>query len=243
MDIPDEIHIPDEILSRLPGRLLFAKIWGSHSHNTALPESDVDYLAVYACTPRQLLALHPAPETVSGNKPDFQAHEARKFASLLLKGNPGVVECLFTERDYIESPEWLALRKMRGSFLNEKTLHQYLGYCRGQLQRMSSGKSLHTAGSKFNTKWAYHMIRLALDAERISSGQAPVVWKEGAEQALLMDIRRGVYNNPMQLKEMYETIEAHIDATKPWPIPAGADEDLLNSWLFDVYGLASKGVA
>jgi uncharacterized protein len=228
--------IPSEIVARLPGRLLFAKVWGSYSHNTNLPESDVDYLAVYACGVRKMLSLHPPAETVSGNKPDFQAHEAGKFAALLFKGNPGVVECLFTERDFVDSPEWRALRELRDIFLNQTTLKQYLGYCRGQLQRMQSGKSLHTTGGAFNTKWAYHMIRLALDAERIAHGMPPVVWKEGEERALLMDIRRGVYN-PEQLASMYEKIEVRIDAGKPWSIPVSADEGLLNQWLFDVYGL------
>lgn len=233
---PDLIAFLDTHRKRIPGKLLFAKVWGSWSHNTQMPDSDDDYLLVYACEPYQMLSLSPPPETVDGEKPDFQAHEARKFASLLRKGNPSVVECLFTERWWIQDSKWADLRHQRSQFLNVKTLEQYLGYCRGQLQRMDVGTRLHTKGGTFNTKWAYHMIRIALDAERIANGEAPVVWKEGGEQKLLMDIRRGDYD-PDALAEMYREIEARIESRKPWPIPEKADEQRLNTWLMQVYGL------
>jgi predicted nucleotidyltransferase len=181
-----------------------------------------------------MLSLHPPAETTDGKGPDFQAHEARKFAHLLLKGNPGVVECLFTEVGVNWGPEWARLLERRKMFLNTQTLKQYLGYCRGQLQRMDAGTRLHTKGGEFNTKWAYHMIRLAHDAERISKGQAPLVFKTGDEKALLMDVRAGKWG-PDQLASMYREIEERIDAGKPWPIPDSADENVLNEWLWSLY--------
>lgn len=226
----------------LPGRVLFAKIWGSHSHGTELPESDVDYLAVYACSPAELLGLSPPPDTVSKEAPDYQAHEARKFAALIRKGNPGVIECLFTERWFVDSPEWRALRELRTGFLNQTTLKQYLGYCRGQLHRLDAGTRLHTRGGKFNTKWAYHMVRLALDAERIAQGDPPVVFKEGAENELLMEVRAGRYE-PSELATMFQEIEARIDGCKPWAIPERVEERSLNNWLMDVYSLTPEATA
>jgi len=120
----------------IPGRLIYAKVWGSYSHNTQTPKSDVDYLAVYACTPRQLLSLSPPKETWDNKKPDVQAHEVRKFARLLLKGNPGVIEMLFTERMEFVTPEWLRLKEIRKSFLSCNVIKQYLGYAEGQMKRL-----------------------------------------------------------------------------------------------------------
>jgi predicted nucleotidyltransferase len=79
-----------------PGNIIYAKIWGSHSHNTQLPTSDVDYLLVYAAPRDAILGLFKRPDTVDGTKPDFQAHEVGKFCELLIKGNPAIVEMLFT---------------------------------------------------------------------------------------------------------------------------------------------------
>ena len=216
----------------LPGETLFIKVWGSYSHNTNLPTSDVDYLAVYEADPLKLLSLNPPPETVDGSKPDFQAHELGKFASLLRKGNPGVIECLFTEhgiRGY--SPAWDELRAIRQITLNQQTLKQYLGYCTGQLQRMKNALRLHTAGGQFNTKWAYHLIRLANDALRISGGLAPVVFKpDGSpERDQLMQIRGGLYS-PAAVEDVFNEIDAAIQLHKK-ELPAALDERLLDHWL------------
>ena len=138
----------------IPGRLIYAKIWGSHSHNTQTERSDVDYLAVYANTPQELLSLSPPRETWDHKKPDVQAHEVRKFARLLMKGNPGVIETLFTERGEYVTNEWQELRALRQSFLSRNVVKQYLGYAEGQMKRLLSHNSLHTKGGEYNEKWA-----------------------------------------------------------------------------------------
>jgi hypothetical protein len=222
---------------KLPGRLLFAKVWGSHSHDTAVSDSDVDYMVVFATDLALLLSLDPPPDTFTGEKPDFQAHEAAKFADLLRKGNLMVVEALFTERMIISSPEWEDLRAIRAQFLNAQTVNQYLGYCRGQLSRLQSGTRLHTAGGSYNTKWAYHLLRLARDAQRVSRGEAPVVWKDGAEREFLMRVRAGALTQA-DVEQAFSEIEAEISGRQQWPIPEKADTRALNRWLLSVRGLA-----
>ena len=216
-----------------PGDVLFAKVWGSHSHNTALPTSDVDYLMIYASRTAAVLSLTPPPETIDGTKPDYQAHEVGKLCHLLIKGNPGIVEMLFTDRMYVGSPEWDALKEIAPTFINQQTLKQYLGYGNGQLHRLLNGSRLHTAKGEYNTKWAYHLIRLAHDAGRIARGIPPVVWKEGGELEELMAIRMGEYT-PSQIETRFRQLESEIDALKPWGIPETADKDALNDWLLSV---------
>src|SRR6185503_19803307 len=85
-----------------PGKIIFSKVWGSRSHNCEKPDSDWDFSGVYVGDTRKVLSLTPAAETTQNNegaeKPDFSFHEVGKFSSLLLTGNPGIVEMLFTER-------------------------------------------------------------------------------------------------------------------------------------------------
>ena len=219
--------------SQVPGDLIFAKLWGSHSHNTALPSSDRDYLAVYVCPTTKVLSLDTPVDTVVGTDPDFQAYEVMKFCRLLRKGNPGVVECLFTPRDTHGTPTWDKLLDFGRDFLTQRTLKQYLGYVGGQLRRLQNHAHLHTTGGRYNTKWAYHMIRLLGDARRIAEGRLPQVWKSGAERLELMAIRRGEISQS-DIEDLTQIRTKAIEDLKPWPLPEEAPTDRLNEWLLDI---------
>jgi len=216
--------------SKLPSRLLYAKVWGSHSHATELPASDVDYLAVFQRPTCEVLSLDAPAQTIDGTKPDFQAHEIAKLGGLLLKGNPGIVEMLYTEHMQLTTPAWDALREMRDTFLNQATLRQYLGYCEGQLHRLKGGTRLHTQGGAYNTKWAYHLIRIALDAERIAHGDPPLVMKDGEELRLLMRIRAGEFS-PDEIESQFVEVKRRIDSSSH-ALREKPDQARLDEWLW-----------
>jgi predicted nucleotidyltransferase len=222
--------------TQFPGEVVYAKLWGSRSHNTHLPGSDEDFLAVYRAPTNRILSLHPPPDTVDspeGQKPDFQAHEVAKFCRLLMKGNPGIVEMLFTEKFDHTTQEWHELREHRNDFLTQTAVRQYLGYAEGQLKKLfahSGEAGLHTKGGKFSEKWAYHLVRLLGDAKRIAEGGKPVVWKDGEERDLLMQIRTGGMPHA-EIERYARSLLAEIDGMKPWGIPEDADESFLEDWL------------
>jgi hypothetical protein len=215
----------------IPGRLLYAKVWGSHSHGTQLPTSDVDYLAVYQLPTRTVLGLDPWPDTVDGKGPDFESHELGKFAGLVLKGNPGIVEMLFTTQWQVTTPGWDALRERRGMTLNQATLGQYLGYCDSQLRRLQNGTRLHTTGGAYNTKWAYHLLRVAMNAELIARGEPPVVTETGERLAHLIQVRAGAFS-PEEVVTLYQAIRARIDVERS-RLPEAADRAFLGRWLWE----------
>lgn len=217
------------------GNILFSKIWGSHSHQTAVATSDVDYLAVYAAENRDLLAMDPPTDTLTGEKPDYQVHEVKKFCDLLMKGNPGIIEMLFTDKLVHYGPQWEELRNERKRFLCIRVVKEYLGYCSGQLKKLAAGTSLHTKGGHLNEKWGYHMVRLANDALRIAKGGEPQVWKEGEELAQLMEIRRGEWSKDRIEKHTLGLINL-IDSLKPWVLPEQGDKVFLNNWLLRIRG-------
>jgi uncharacterized protein (DUF2237 family) len=218
------------------GWLLFSKIWGSFSHATQLPGSDVDYTGVYVAYQKDLLGLHPPTDTLTGEKPDYQIHEVKKFCDLLLKGNPGIIEMLFTDRMMWSDPKWKPLYEARKKFLCKTVVKQYLGYSVAQLQRLRHSKPVHSKGGIPGEKWCYHMVRVAWDAERIALGGEPKVWKDGEEKERLMAIRTGAWTTEQAVKEAEETV-ALIDSRKPWPIPDEADEKFLNDWLLWIRGV------
>lgn len=213
---------------------IFLKVGGSHSHNTAMPESDVDYIGVFKDSNERLLSLRPPRDTIDRKDPDTTMHEAAKFSRLLLKGNPGIIECLFTERMYAcHGTLWAAIRDQRESFLTVQTVNQYTGYAQSQLRKLKKGTGLHTKGGKYNTKWAYHLIRLTNDAMRIIIGNPPVVWKEGDEREQLLAIRRGDFE-PDEIEKLalssLEFIDKAISSSRN-PIPKENDIGIVEDWL------------
>ena len=231
----------NRMISLLPERPIFIKIWGSWSHNTNVPGSDVDYLGVFSSPSNRILSLDPPSDTIVKEEPDLQAYEALKFAQLLMKGNPAVIECLFTERFCWGSEEWKYLKADRHKLLSQEVVKQYLGYAKGQLHRLKNDKSLHTTGGKYNTKWAYHMIRILDDGSRIAQGGVPIVWKEDEEREFLLDIRYGKYNKEEVILFAEDSIRK-IDSLKPWNLPLEVDKRILNEWLRMVYFESPNGL-
>jgi len=222
---------------RLRGKsILMARIAGSTSYNTTVSTSDNDFLAVHVAPTEMMLSLDRPQETVTneeGTKPDFTSHEVGKFCNLLCSGNPTVIECVFAERDLVGKESWHQLRAYRKIFLTKKTVKNYLGYAKGQLQRMLNGRSVHGKGGKPSEKFEYHIIRLLMDAKMIASGGEPKIYKEGDDRNFLMRIRAEEFT-PDQITEMAQKRVAEIDAMRPWPIPDEIDKSLLNKWLLQV---------
>jgi len=217
--------------TKIPGSLLYAKVWGSHSHNTAMPNSDMDFGAVYRLPTRRILGLDPGAETTEGKAPDFQAHELAKFARLLLKGNPAILEMLFTERGQYMTFPWLALRAERRRFLSRRVVQQYVGYARGQLHKLKHKAYLHTSGGRYNTKWAYHLVRLLRDGIRIAEGREPKVWKDGAERETLMGIRRGEMSEGDAVTLASQLLNEAETALAKSTLPANGDAAWLEGWV------------
>lgn len=213
-----------------PGKILFAKIAGSHSHNTAVPTSDIDALGVYVAPTDLVLGMDPPPETITNSTNDFTVHEVAKFCRLLIKGNPNIVEMLFTEKMCKYEPAWMELYNQRRRFLSARAVEQYIGYLLAQLHKLSTKTYLHTAGGKYNTKFGYHLVRLGYDGLRMSKGEGPVVWKEDEEREVLMKIRTGETSEE-EVARLGNQFVREIDALKPWKLPEEGDKILLNDWL------------
>lgn len=223
-----------------PGKILFAKLWGSRSHNTHKEDSDYDYCGVYVCPTKQILSLNPPQDTCEQDKAvdkstdqDYQFHEVYKFCKLLMKGNPGIVEMLFTKKFCIYNHPWQKLWEERKRFLTKQVVKSYLGYMDGQLKRLSKGSYLHTTGGDFNEKWAYHIVRLGYDAQLIAMGKEPEIWKEGYGQLTLMKIRNNQFKRD-DIMPIINTIYQNIETLKPWDLPEKGDEQFLNDWLLEI---------
>lgn len=215
----------------IPGQLLFAKVAGSHSHNTALPTSDMDISGIYLAKTEAVLGMDRVKETIGGG--DTTIHEAGKFCRLLLKGNPAIIEMLCTEKMCYVTLPFQHLINERKRFLSKQVLKQYLGYMNAQMTRLEKGKPIHGLHGKFNEKFAYHFLRLGKDAVEVANGNFPVIWKEGAERDFLLDVRHGKYSQAQTISIAKQYI-TKVEELKPWPLPDEGDREFLNKWLIEL---------
>eukprot|EP01126_Amoeba_proteus_P023762 TRINITY_DN2387_c0_g2_i16.p1 TRINITY_DN2387_c0_g2~~TRINITY_DN2387_c0_g2_i16.p1 ORF type:complete len:113 (+),score=21.54 TRINITY_DN2387_c0_g2_i16:630-968(+) len=71
---------------------------------------------------------------------------------------------------------------MRKTFLNKRTVSQFLNYCEKQRKRHER--------KKMPGKRTYHIVRLLFECSRIVQGLEPIVWfEDGPEREKLLDIR------------------------------------------------------
>eukprot|EP00727_Mastigamoeba_balamuthi_P009272 m51a1_g4968 hypothetical protein (497) ;mRNA; r:389804-391537 len=213
---------------------------GSHAFNLATPTSDVDAFGVYAARTSGLLSLRPAeacPDVVDGKAPvDYAMYEARTYARLLLKGNPKVVEPLFSDKMCWRAPMFEELVSKRGVFLNKVTLRQYLGYAEEKLRNASKPETEKNVPKK----QMYHALRLSFEAQRICNGGQPNVFLEGEDREQIMAIRRGA-GTPDELQQAsarVRSILVGIEAKLPsCGLPEAADPNVLDQWLWRLYNV------
>jgi predicted nucleotidyltransferase len=220
--------------------MVFSKTWGSRSHNTNKESSDWDFSGVYVGDTKRYLGMTPEQESFQNKegdeKPDFSFHEVGKFCNLLLVGNPGIVEMLFTEIMCISTPEWEELKANRKRFLSKSSVRQYLGYAEGQLKKLKHGNYLHTKGGDYNEKWAYHLIRLLMDAEKIVNGSIPVIWKEEGsdEHKQLMQIRHEKLTKQDVIDDAEKRVERINARLLDSKLPERGDQEFLEDWLVNL---------
>jgi predicted nucleotidyltransferase len=226
-DVTGLLNHPD-LRERVPGEIIFRGLGGSHSYGVANEDSDFDLKFVF---------VQPTSE-LDGVECDFVAYEIRKFAGLLLKGNPNIVEFLYFPEDMFEAdPIWGELVTCRKDFLSQEAVKQYTGYAAGQMKRLQNkldgkekGASLHTTGGDYNTKWAYHMVRLMWEAGLIALGGEPQVRWIGDFQATLRAVRAGEWTPEDILKWTRNKLDK-IDATDVGALPAKGDAEALDRWV------------
>jgi hypothetical protein len=217
-------------------------VGGSRLYGVAGPDSDLDLKYVFVRPTKDLIGLRPPvekKETVEGvvefdycgKKVEFVAHEIGKFARLLLKGNPNLVEYLWSPGDETWADGWTDIRREAKRFLSQQTVKQYSGYCGGQLKRLQNSLSLHTTGGQYNTKWAYHMVRLMWTAGRIANGEEPKIRWDGEQRDTLLEIRAGGWSSDRVIQYVRERLDVIDGLDLSLTLPEHGDKEWLNDWL------------
>lgn len=141
--------------------LVCKAIVGSHAYNLATADSDIDYFVVYADDPLGLLdplqGESRSKQTTSDTE-DVTYHELGKFAQLVAKNNPSVLEVLFLPDGFVleRTPVFDAFVDHRREFVSKRTINAYLGHLRSQLKKTPS-----------SPKAARHSARLLINLSQL----------------------------------------------------------------------------
>ena len=156
---------------------------GSIAHGTYRPQDDPNSIddkdLLFVCVPdvyhyvgmKRYGSHGRGTKEIKQDEYDVVIHEARKFISLLTKGNPNVLQILWTDRRHFVrlSDAGNLLIGNRHVFVGKHVYHSFTGYAHSQLHRMTHHAFEGYMGEKrkalvqkhgYDTKNAAHLIRL-----------------------------------------------------------------------------------
>lgn len=164
-----------------------------------------------------LLKLHKLLSSpTSGQEYDFSIYSIVKFFHLAMENNPNMLDIIHVPQRCVlfSSPVAQMVRDSRQMFLHKGSYHKMRGYAYAQLHKI--GTKANSANPKrqadiekhgFDTKFAYHVVRLLLQAEQILLEHTLDI-ERNAE--ILKAIRRGDWTEE-KLRSWFDEKEKHLE--------------------------------
>jgi predicted nucleotidyltransferase len=167
--------------------LIYLTIGGSLTYGVSSPDSDIDMYGV--CVPPKEKVFPTFGGNIPGfGKPvnawphwgykgaglDIMVYSVVKFFNMAMLGSPNIIELLFTEDHHISFMTELgvSLRESRDLFLTNNVIPRFTGFYHSQKGKLyyqdgHSGKSGRIEKYGYDTKAAYHSMRLLVELEQL----------------------------------------------------------------------------
>jgi uncharacterized protein len=174
---------------------------------------------------------------------DLVVYSLRKWAKLAAQGNPTVLLLLFVPPQEIVQIEWPGreLQAKPELFLSKDCGRRFIGYLDAQRDRMLGLRSQRTNRPElvdvygFDTKFAYHAIRLGLQGvELLRDGTITLPMPE-PDRSWLRDLRLGLHTKDEALERIHDLRDQLVGRTVTADLPDVPDYDRLNHWLINTY--------
>lgn len=217
-------------------------------------QDDRDEMAVFVEPAVNRIGLVELEHYVERTKPegvrsgpgdlDLVAYSLRKYVRLALKGHPTILLLLFVPQDLVQEETALGaeLRALRPALLSRRAGRGYLGYLRGQKERL-----LGTRGQKrvnrpelvdahgYDTKYAMHAARLGYQGlELLETGSLTLPMRE-PERSRVMAIRTGERTFAEAIDEIAAVEEQLAAALQRTALPDEPDRAAVDAFLVDAY--------
>jgi predicted nucleotidyltransferase len=215
-------------------RVILRCVIGSRAYGLDHEESDTDRRGIYLPPAHLHWSLYGVPEQLEDEATQEAYWELQKFLIMALKGNPNVLECLYTPLVEFATPIAQELLDMRSIFLSRLVYQTYNGYVMSQFKRMEADVRNH---GTVKLKHVMHLIRLLLSGIHVlREGFVPVDVGDHREQ--LLQIKSG----QMQWDEveawrlrLHEGFDRALEQTS---LPERPDYEQANEFLIKARRLA-----
>ena len=164
-------------------------VTGSRAFGLSTPESDEDRRGIYLPPATWHWSLTKPPEQVDSivNGLDVIDWEIEKYLVQALKGNPTILETLWSPLVLFANELGEELISLRKCFLSRRLIGTYSGYSQNQFLLMERKVR---AGEPFRVKHAMHLIRL-LHSGIHAARAGEILVDVGEHRDELLAIRRG----------------------------------------------------
>ena len=242
-----------EVPDWIKNSLIFEAKTGSHSYGCATENSDLDLNGI--CVP-SLDILFPY-KTINyiygfGTPPqkfenyqknhldgvDITVYNIVKFFHLCMNNNPNIVDILFSPEHCFTflTPVGKHLIKNKEIFLSKKCYITFCGYAKSQLRKLNKVVINRPKRKKlikdfgYDTKFAYHLVRLLSECKQILSEGTLILDKE---KELYKEIRSGKWSE----KEIIDFFNFHSHQLEviynKSTLPEKANEEKIKKLLID----------
>ncbi|BBO32249.1 DNA polymerase beta superfamily protein [Lacipirellula parvula] len=168
-------------------RVILRCVIGSRAYGLDTENSDTDRRGIYLPPADLHWSLYGVPEQLEDEATQEAYWELQKFLIMALKGNPNVLECLYTPLVEFASPLAQELLDMRSIFLSRLVYQTYNGYVMSQFKRMQADERNQ---GQVKPKHVMHLIRLLLSGIHVlREGFVPV--EVGEHRPQLLAIKSG----------------------------------------------------
>jgi len=116
---------------------IYKVVRGSHAYGTNIETSDIDYARVHILKLDELLGLRNRYEPQINYTDDDVSYEVGRFIELCAKGNPNMLELLFsTDKNIlIKNPIMDRILEKRNIFITKICKNSFAGYARTQFKK------------------------------------------------------------------------------------------------------------
>lgn len=151
-----------------------------------------------------------------GKSVDLTIYSIVRFFDLCLQNNPNMIDSLFVPDKAITfiDPIGQLVRDNRQRFLHKGCWHKFKGYAYSQLHKMQiktpdpgSKREANFKKYGFDTKFAYHVVRLMLEVEEILEHGTLTLDKN---VKILQDIRQGLVSE-QEIHELFALKERELE--------------------------------
>jgi predicted nucleotidyltransferase len=252
-----EINFPEN-LNWLESRTILKCRTGSLAYGTATETSDTDYRAIVIPPAEYLLGIPSFTDyNTAGGKTfintkddvDYTATSLAKFVQQAMTGVPNNIELLFmAPEDVLFCNDYgRVLLDNRHLFLSQRCQHRMCAYAHAQRQRLEASLNNPCVGRQalveqhgYDTKLAYHALRLLYGAHEILTTGDFHTRRPVKEQLELLQVRRGEipYAEFFGMYNAMSAIVEHLIPTNKIVVPKEPDYHKINNLLINMQRVA-----